>query len=113
MLSQYSLFTFEDAVLTPCAHTFCRKCIKKVSTNNCPLCNAQFTHDQLNTAFNVQAIANEFKKMRHEFEEQYNVNLSQVPIHNLSHEDSLEQIAPRQPTIPCKSFRCILVIIPG
>lgn len=61
----------------------------------CPLCNHEATIEDLNAAYSVQAIVEEFKKMREEFEKDNDLNLSQVPIQYLSHQDTLEQDTPR------------------
>lgn len=71
----------------------------------CPLCNQEITIEELNTAYSVQAIIEEFKKMREAFEKDHDLNLSQVPIQYLSHQDTLEQDTPRS---SCKVlYACI------
>lgn len=93
----FSLNNFSDATSTPCGHTFCRACIQEHLTHKqfCPLCNHEVDAEELNAAFSVQAIVEEFKKMREEFEKENDLNLSQIPIQYLSHQDTVEQDTPR------------------
>lgn len=59
------------------------------------MCNQEISIDDLQAAYSVRAIVEEFKKMRDEFENEREVNLSQLPIQYLSHQDTLEQNTPR------------------
>ncbi|KAG2206500.1 hypothetical protein INT47_008517 [Mucor saturninus] len=91
------LNNFSDATSTPCGHTFCKACIEEHLSQKqfCPLCNHEIDAEDLNPSFSVQAIVEEFKKMREEFEKEHDLNLSQVPIQYLSHQDTVEQDTPR------------------
>lgn len=92
-----SLFNFKEATSTPCGHTFCNECITQhlLHKTVCPLCNQEMVVEDLHHAYSVQAIVKEFKKMRDQFEQERDVNLSQLPIQYLSHQDTLDQNTPR------------------
>lgn len=104
-LKTYSLDTLREATSTPCNHLYCRVCIETAAKNEdfkCPLCNKAIHTDHLRPAFDIQEIVKEFLIMRDDFEQQNEMNLSQVPVTRfLSHGDSLEEES--SPRIPGKS----------